>query len=420
MKMLKLTHFQITSLRKSRLFFVFIWLLYTLICMTKSAFASAMATLVAEGVLTKSQTGLIISSFYIVYTPLQILGGAAADRYNPERLCLAGLFGSALANAVIFFYPVFPVMLGAWILNAVAQFALWPAVFKILTTQTDGRDRPFILMSCNFCFPAGLFLSFLTAALLPSWEMSFALSSLICFLLAGGLLLFCRYLSPHIRETAGATPALERQGNALPFWRVLAFGGLALLLPATVIRGMLYQAVQTLSPTVLMESYAVPPTLGNLINLFVIVMGMVGTLLTSRFLFPRLIQNEVVGHALLFGLCGAASVVLLFVGRIPAAIALAAICLIAMSVNAITLLLNFYTARFAAFGKSGFVAGTVNGMVSLGIVLEGIVFLPVADAFGWDAVAGLWVVLTVTAALLCACAIPAARRFHGHEDHKNQ
>ena len=103
MKTLKLTHFHITSLRASRLFFIFIWLLYALICMTKSSFASAMATLVAEGVLTKSQTGLIISSFYIVYTPLQILGGAAADRYNPERLCLVGLFGSALANAVIFF-----------------------------------------------------------------------------------------------------------------------------------------------------------------------------------------------------------------------------------------------------------------------------------------------------------------------------
>lgn len=411
MKTLKLTHFHITSLRASRLFFVFVWLLYALICMTKSSFASAMATLVAEGVLTKSQTGLIISSFYIVYTPLQILGGAVADRYNPERLCLVGLLGSALANAVIFFYPIFPVMLGAWVFNAVAQFALWPAIFRILTTQTDGRDRPFILMSCNFCFPAGLFLSFLAAALLPAWEMSFALSSLLCFLLAGGLLLFCHCLSPHIKETARTDTAREQGKDTLPFWRVLALGGLALLLPATVIRGMLYQAVQTLSPTILMESYATPPALGNLINLFIIVMGMVGTLLTSRFLFTRLIQNEVVGHALLFALCGACAALLLFVGKLPMALALLALCLIAMAVNAITLLLNFYTARFAALGKSGFVAGAVNGMASLGIVLEGIVFLPVADALGWDAVAGLWVALALAAVLLCACAIPAARRF---------
>ena len=414
MNPLRSLHFHTTSMRASRLLFVFMWLLYALICMTKTSFASAMATLVAEGVLTKSQTGLIISSFYIVYTPLQIVGGAVADRYNPERLCLIGLFGSAVANAVIFLYPTFTVMLVAWVFNAVAQFALWPAVFKILTTQTVARDRALILTSCNFCFPAGLFLSFLMAALLPAWQISFALSSLVCLALAAGLLLLCRYLTPRIAAdeppvSDGGSPEAQKSAPAL--WRILLLGGLPLLLPATVIRGMFYQAVQTLSPTILMESYETSPTFGNLINLFIIALGMLGTVLAGKFLFPRLVKNEVTGHAILFALCIPCSLLLVFVGKIPLVLTLLALCIIVMAVNAITLLLNFYTARFAAIGKSGFIAGTVNGMVSLGIVLEGLCFLPLADGFGWSAVSCLWVVLALTAALLCALAVPAARRF---------
>ena len=89
--------------RVSRCFFVFIFTMYTLVCMTKNCFNGALADIVSEGVLTKSQTGLITAMFYIVYTPLHIVGGIAADKFSPERMIKIGLIGGAIANAVIFF-----------------------------------------------------------------------------------------------------------------------------------------------------------------------------------------------------------------------------------------------------------------------------------------------------------------------------
>ena len=62
------------------MFFVFIFLLYAVVYMTKNMFTSAMAIIVEEGFMTKSQTGLINAIFWIVYAPFQIIGGFAVDR----------------------------------------------------------------------------------------------------------------------------------------------------------------------------------------------------------------------------------------------------------------------------------------------------------------------------------------------------
>ena len=82
----------------SRHFFVFLFLMYTFVYMTKNCFNAALADIVAEGVLTKSQTGFITAMFYVVYAPLQILGGIVADKYSPELMIKVGLIGGAGAN----------------------------------------------------------------------------------------------------------------------------------------------------------------------------------------------------------------------------------------------------------------------------------------------------------------------------------
>ena len=74
----------------SRRFFLYIFAMYSLVCMTKNCFNGALADIVTEGVLTKSQTGFITAMFYIVYTPLQIVGGIFADKFSPELMIKIG------------------------------------------------------------------------------------------------------------------------------------------------------------------------------------------------------------------------------------------------------------------------------------------------------------------------------------------
>lgn len=81
----------------SFMYFWIIWLMYALVYMTKNCYSAAMASIVSEGILTKSQTGLITALFYGVYGPLQIVGGIYADKYNPGKLIKIGLIGAGIA-----------------------------------------------------------------------------------------------------------------------------------------------------------------------------------------------------------------------------------------------------------------------------------------------------------------------------------
>ena len=207
MNAFKDTHIHLESKRKSRLFFAFLFLLYALVYMTKNCFGAALADIVSEGVLTKSQTGIISGTFYLVYAPLQIVGGIVADRYNPERLITVGLLGGALANAVIFFNHNFIVMLIAWALNAASQFALWPAVFKIISSQLVRSDRSQMVFLLSFSSAVGLLLGYVIAAFIPAWNWNFAVSAAVLLLLTVGLIVFSRLLSPHMKPDVIEKPA---------------------------------------------------------------------------------------------------------------------------------------------------------------------------------------------------------------------
>ena len=178
----------------SRLFFTFLFLMYAIVYMTKNCFNGALADIVAEGVLTKSQTGLITALFYLVYTPLQIVGGIIVDKYSPELLVKIGLFGGALANAIIFFNHNYYVMLVVWTLNALIQFAIWPGIYKIVTSQLCRSDKSYMIFLITMASTVGLLMSYVIAAFLPSWEMNFAVSAVALFVLTVAMHFYSKYL----------------------------------------------------------------------------------------------------------------------------------------------------------------------------------------------------------------------------------
>ena len=94
----------LTDKRVSLTFFVYIWIMWAVIYMTKNCFSAAMASIVHDGIMTKSQTGLILAAFYFVYAPFQVLGGKLADRYSSEKLILIGVFGAfvSLGRFILF------------------------------------------------------------------------------------------------------------------------------------------------------------------------------------------------------------------------------------------------------------------------------------------------------------------------------
>ena len=299
MNLMKDNHVHFENRRISRRFFAFIWLMYALLYMTRSCFSSAMAAIVKEGVLTLTETSWISAAFYIAYTPMQIVGGLFADKYSPEKLITIGLLGSAASNIVIFFCQNYAVMLIAWVFSAMIQFALWPAVFKIVSSQLVRSDRSSMVFYLSFATSGGLMISYVAAAFIPRWQDNFALSAVVLLLLAAAMPLACRcanrYLIPD-RETVQPVMVEEKaeRENHTSTVKLFLTGGLVAVLPAVLIRTMVENATKTLSPTMLMQSYeGVSPMLGNLLNILIIASGILGMLLIKTVVYPRLIKNEI-------------------------------------------------------------------------------------------------------------------------------
>lgn len=398
----------------SRRFFVYLFIMYTVVYMTKNCFSGALADIVKEGILTKSQTGLITAVFYIVYAPLQIIGGIVADKVSPELMIKIGLLGGALANAVIFFNQNYYVMLITWTLNAVVQFALWPSTFKIISSQLCRSDKTYMIFFISLAASLGLLLTYAVAAVLPSWEYNFLVSALSLLVLAVVLHLYDRrlgfYMKPDapIKTAAGSTVSYSGRSFGL-FMR----SGLFLLLIPVLVRSFVGQGIKTLAPTMLMETYGVDPSVGNLLNTLIIISGVAGTLLVKLVLYPRYIKNPVVGALIMLSIALVLLAALAFVPGLWVTFLL--LCLSAIVTTAPSLFMSYFYSGYSKYGKNGAAAGIGNAAGSVGIVITSYVIVKIAELYDWQAVKLVWLISVAVSVICLAVLLPLNSRFKRRE-----
>lgn len=416
MKLLRDVNVHLENKRFSRIFFIFLLLLYSLVCMTKNCFSGALAAIVAEGSLTLSQTTFISAAFYIAYTPLQVLGGVFADKYGSATLILIGLIGSAAANVVIFFNQNYYVMLLSWVFSAMAQSALWPAVFKCFSSQLVRSDRSMMIFFMSFASSIGLMISYVFAAALKRWQDNFAVSAIVLLLLAVGLFIICRIADPLLKKDERPVEtdhlACEEAPKGKKVLLLFLSSGFLISLPAALVRYMVDNSSKTLTPTMLSQSYAdISPSIGNLLTILVVVSGILGTLIVRFLLYPRLFKNEFTCTFVLL-LCAIPFAVLMsFVGRIPAILCVVSLCLLSLLLTGTSFLASCFAARFAKYRLNGTAAGLLNASYSLALVFQYTFFGALAEKHGWGVVTTLWIIMISLATVLIALAIRPSIRF---------
>ena len=382
-------HFE--NKRVSRLYFFFIFMMYALVYMTKNCFNGALADIKASNIMSASEAGLIVAMFYIAYTPLQIVGGIVADKVSPECLIKIGIGGAAIANAVIFFNHNYYVMLVTWTLNAMVQFALWPSVYKIVSSQLCRSDRGFMIFLISMASSVGLLISYLVAAVLPSWEYNFLISALVLIALVIGMHIYDSYVSCYAikdspQEERGNLEIKRDVSTASLLWR----SGFFILLLTVLVRAVVSQGVQTLSPLMLVETFSAEPWLSNLLNTLIIICGIVGSLLVKFVLYPRVIKNEAVGILIIMAIFLALGSMLLLTSSNMSA-TVVNLCLMSVIATVPTILTSYFNAGFAKYGKNGTAAGISNSAASLGFVVSSYGITSIAESAGWGAVRLTWI-----------------------------
>ncbi len=408
------THLHFENKPASWHFFIFLFALYSIVYMTKNCFNAALADIVNEGILTKSQTGSITAAFYIVYAPLQIVGGMAADRFSPHLLIKIGLIGGAVANSIIFFNQNYYVMLVTWVLNAVVQFAVWPSVFKIMTSELCRSERKHMIFYMSLSATVGLLGNYLLAAFLPSWEYNFAVSAALLLGLAVGIHFYDRhinkYMIPDRVETVEvkATASVSYSGSSIKlFW----FSGMFLLLIPVFVRSVIGQGIKSISPTMIMETYGMSPQISNLLNIFIIIAGIAGTMMVRFLLKDKM--SDMTGIAVFLILTLGLSVALLFSDNLITTMII--LCLMSTTSTAPVLFMSYFNSDFSKYGKNATATGIYNTAGSIGVCASSYVISVIADNFGWGVTQGVWCASLLVSVIVALILIPMNNRFKKKE-----
>lgn len=399
---------------KSIRLFLLVFTSYALIYMTKNCYSAAMASIVDEGIMSKSETGLIAAMFYLVYAPFQIIGGVAVDRYSPAQLVSIGIIGAAASNLAIYFTENYIAMIVIWSFNAIVQFGVWPGIFKIISTELKAEHRMKGIFYISMASTLGLILSYLCAAFISYWKYNFLMSAIVLFVLALIFILTYSRLSRSMVEdehaeslAAISSPKTEHKMGALG---VMLRAGIPLLLVVNLIHSALNLGIKALAPVMLMESYeAVSPALANVLNIILIIAGPVGLLASHNPAFRRI--SSPTAMAVLLAVAIPLMTVTVFIGQISIVFIIIALTLLMVCTGAMSIFFSYMSRAFERYGCAGTVAGTFNCMASLGIVLANYVFARLAEVQGWQFTIICWLAVTVLALVLCLASIPTWKKF---------
>ncbi len=407
----------LTDHKTSFYLFAYIWIMYAIVYMTKNCFSGAMASIVNEGIMTKSQTGLITAMFYLTYAPLQIVGGKLADRWRPDLLILTGLLGAAASNLVIYFNQNYYVMLVSWTLNACLQFALWPAAFKIVSSQLAHAHRIRGVFYISFASTFGLCFTFIVAAIVERWQDNFLLSAVLLLALAAGFAIIYSKASKQMVEDEDVTITPLACSENIPEdidtsdKNMFIKCGIYPFIMICVVRGIVDIGFKNVVPTLLMESYEdITPAIGNLLNIIIIFSGFLG-MLVAKLLYPKHISDVIKGTGFLFALMIPLTLFTMFIGKVHVVFIVISLSLIIALCSGAGLFAQYYSMKFAKYGKNGEVSGMINFGVSTGIVIQSYGTSLVADLWNWTAVLGILATLCIISFIIVPVIYPKWKRF---------
>lgn len=407
-------HRYLESKSLSIIFFLFIFLLYAVVYMTKNMFSSAMAMIVEEGVMTKSQVGLINASYWFIYALFQVFGGVAADKYSPYKLIMLGLVGAVISNTVIYFNQSYIVMIVAWTFNAIAQFGVWPGVFKIVSTQIAPSIRGTAVFWLLLSTSVGLGLSLIIASFVGHWQQNFlvsVISLLIMIILYTFLNLFLEK-----RMVEEDVPYYEKgkttKSNQAPMLPLMFSSGLVVFLVVCLLRGAIDNGIKLLTPVMLMESYeTLPAVLATRMSSVLVIFSIIGTF-AAGIVKSKVTRNEPKAQILFYSVCILPLVVVCMVGRIQYIWILVALSVATLMIQgAAPFSQSFITLRFDRYGRIGTVSGILNATASIGNVLASYVFAKMAEVMSWQGVTLSWLSVVIICCGLCVAVLPRWTKF---------
>ncbi len=410
--------------KASKVFFLTCFVIYAIISMTKSTYAASIASIISEGLFTKSSAGIINAGFYLFYATGQLVGVKFVDKISPVKLVSITLFGTLVSTVGMAMSTNFWMLLGFWSFCGLVQFPIWPAIVRILSEYLliTHRDKANTIISFAYCF--GSFINYFIASIvlgLARWTMLFWATSLIVALcLFAWVFVLWKTkteISLIVEENKNYNEQLTRvkrssvNSPSHSFAKLLFASGLLFLLIPALSRSVLDAGVKSWVPTMIVENYSVSAEFASTLTTILVFINATGVFLVG-FIYPRKIKNAVLGYALCFLAALPFSLLLLLIGKIQVAVVVLALTVITTLMYSCHQFINIIIpSHFIPYHKAGSIASLLNALGSFGSLLGSVAFGFLAEHFGWTITIASWSGIILVSFLFCAIAIPLWRTF---------
>lgn len=419
---------------KYRLLVALACALYFTSYVTRLDFNAALASIVENTPLTKSQAGLIGTALFFSYGFGQIVSGFLGDKVKPQLLIFIGLIVTVVCNTLFPLFTNVAVLVAVWGVNGFAQAMFWPPLVKILIDFLPAEKFPNACFCVSVAAQAATILIYLLVPLILvtlNWQAVFYIASGFALLIVVVWAFGFRAVTCGMKKTSGegdlrsdpaiavqekelsekTDAALKKHGMRLA--PVLVSSGFITILTAIAFQGFLKDGITTWMPSYVVEVFQVETSVSILLNVALPIFSILSVYIATA-IYKKAIRNEVNGSAIFFGISALLSLALFAFSDKSAVAALVLSALVVGCMHAINLyLISYVPSRFAAVGKTSTVSGLTNAFTYLGSSLSSYLTALLAEQIGWQYTVLCWCIVAVGGLILCLFSIRRWKRFIG-------
>lgn len=390
--------------------FALCWALYSCSYLGRQNYSSVMAEMVIEGLMTRSQAGLVNTVFYVFYAAGQLINGMLGDKYSPRWMLFIGSCGAGLCNLLGALADSYAMILLLRALNGYFMAMLWPPMIRVFGQMLLPRERVRYTIHMTSAMAAGSLGAYLLSSAmlaLTGWQGAFVLPGVLLmgmsavWLVAFGRLerFWQRY--GQSSEEESAQPEQTIAAGSLSFWRMMLIPGVLIALGPVVLHGMIKDGVTSWVPAYVTEIFGVEPAFAALVTTLLPIVNLTGAA-AAKLVYERICRNEFSASAIFFGIATAALAVLLTLGDMSLVVTLICFALVTSSTLAInTLFVSILPLRFVRYGRASTLSGALNAVAYAGSAAAAAAIGILSEHFGWGANVASWLISMALALAMC-------------------
>lgn len=173
------------------------WFAYVIYYLGRTNLSVAVPGLESEGGLGPQDIGLLVASFFWVYSLTQVIVGQLADRFGSRWLVGVGLVGSGVMNALFIHSGSFSLAVIWWSLNGMFQGLGWPPLIAGLSRWLTGPRAAQASAAYGTSYVAGTVLTLAAGGIIVAWGGTAAVFNVAAVvLIVAGIIWFVTVRDP--------------------------------------------------------------------------------------------------------------------------------------------------------------------------------------------------------------------------------